>query len=65
MLSTATTTKTIPEFFENKSISYDGISKEKLNCTKDGVSYADLEQVPSGDCNNCFCDFGNIVCSER
>ena len=41
------------------------IIDNKPKCTKDGVSYADLEQVPSGDCNNCFCDFGNIVCSER
>jgi len=37
---------------------------EKSTCTKDGVTYEDLEEVPSEDCNTCFCDFGLVVCTE-
>ena len=33
------------------------------SCVVDGVTYQDLEQVPSSDCNECFCDFGEILCS--
>ena len=34
------------------------------DCTKDGVTFEDLEEVPSEDCNTCFCDFGEVVCTE-
>ena len=37
---------------------------EKSTCTKDGVTYEDLDEVPSEDCNTCFCDFGVVVCTE-
>ena len=44
----------------------DYYDEETSTCSKDGVTYQDLEEVPSGDsCNDCSCDFGQIVCSEE
>ena len=33
------------------------------SCELNGITYQDLEQVPSSDCNESFCDFGEILCS--
>ena len=45
---------------------YNYYGEEASTCSKDGVTYQDLEEVPSSDsCNDCSCDFGQIICSEE
>ena len=44
----------------------DYYDEEISTCSKDGVTYQDLEEIPSGDsCNDCSCDFGQIICTEE
>ena len=73
--STTTTATTIsttnrfiempPEDYEEyEEFAYELYDLQKSTCTKDGVTFEDLEEVPSEDCNECFCDFGVVVCTE-
>jgi hypothetical protein len=36
-----------------------------LVCEVNGVSYSDLDEVPTDDpCNSCYCDYGEIACTK-
>ena len=36
-----------------------------FTCEYKGATYVDLDEVPSEDnCNSCYCDYGEIVCSK-
>ena len=36
-----------------------------MECNVDGIVYSDLDEIPSDDpCNSCFCDYGEIVCTD-
>merc|ERR1712241_553497 len=38
---------------------------DNLTCEKDGITYSDLDEIPSEDkCNSCYCDYGEVVCSK-
>ena len=41
-----------------------GGSSDDYSCLQNGTVYQDLEDIPSNDyCNECYCDFGEIICS--
>ena len=35
-----------------------------FTCEYKGTTYVDLDEIPSDDnCNSCYCDYGEIICS--
>ena len=52
----------VPKDYDESSA---GISNKNFTCEYKGATYVDLDEVPSEDnCNSCYCDYGEIVCSK-